>query len=323
MQFPFIFQLKTTTVKFLLRSVILFLCIVFFEKNARAQQNGIQAATDSLGKKHAKTEQWFWMETRVMKYSPDGTREDSDVYRLWLHAVPAGDGDDFTCLRFTVRSKDAEAYSIPILANWIYHISATPKGHDEKGQLLGIDHDRFEKLKDSSGKRVPIEQSYLVYNAFIDFHSLFIFSEKTDGGNGVQDLHQVGDKIVHAAAFSEPEVNLGSQIAEGSHFKNGEITLEWKGMGWVNNKRCALLGYDSGQSSFFMITKPFPLITVKTKGSSHYFGDIYKDVESGWIEKGDLHEIVVSETNVPGQSKPIHSVIERSLKLLNLGRNPF
>ena len=80
-----------------------------------------------------------------------------------------------------------------------------------------------------------------------------------------------------------------------------------------------ILEYDSGQSSFYMIAKPFPLMTVKTAGSSHYFGDIYKDLDGGWIQKASMHEWVISETNVPGQSKPIHNVIERTLRLTNLG----
>jgi hypothetical protein len=147
---------------------------------------------------------------------------------------------------------------------------------------------------------------------------LFVFSEKSDSGRGVQDLHQPGDKIVHGASFSEPQENLGKQVADGSKFKNGEITLEWKGNGPANGRNCAILGYDSGESSFYLITKPVPLVTVKTKGSSHYFGDVFKDLETGWIQKASMHEIVVSETAVPAQ-KDIHSVIERKIVMVNLG----
>src|SRR5205814_967148 len=162
---------------------------------------------------------------------------------------------------------------------------------------------------------------YLVYNSFIDFHSMSIFSERTMAGNGVQNLKRIGDKIVHVASFSQPPVNLG-KISEGSYFKNGEVTLAFKGLGLVNEKTCALLEYDSGESSFYIIMKPMPNMDVTTKGSSHYWGDIYKDLRTGWIQKATLHEMVVSETNVPG-AKSIDGVVERSITIKNIRRVNF
>jgi hypothetical protein len=147
-----------------------------------------------------------------------------------------------------------------------------------------------------------------------------VFAEKTDSGKGVQDLKKIGDKIIHAASFSKPSVSLGSKVEEGSYFKNGEITLAFKGISLVNKKACALLGYDSGESSFYMLTKPFPNMEVKTKGSSHYQGDIYKDLDGGWIQKATLHELVVSETIVPGMANKINSVIERSIQIDNVDK---
>ena len=67
------------------------------------------------------------------------------------------------------------------------------------------------------------------YKSFIDFHSMNVFCEKTATGKGVQDLKHIGDKIIHSASYSQPQVNLGSQVAKGSYFKNGEITLLFKG----------------------------------------------------------------------------------------------
>ena len=58
-----------------------------------------------------------------------------------------------------------------------------------------------------------MDKAYYVYNAFIDFHGFCnVFAEPTTGGKGIQDLKSIGDKIVHAAAFTEPPVNLGSGI---------------------------------------------------------------------------------------------------------------
>jgi hypothetical protein len=63
-----------------------------------------------------------------------------------------------------------------------------------------------------------------------------------------------------------------------------------------------------------------PTMEVPTKGSSHYWGDIYKDLAGGWIQKAVLHELVVSETTVPGLSNKINSVIERSILIKNVNR---
>jgi hypothetical protein len=145
-----------------------------------------------------------------------------------------------------------------------------------------------------------------------------VFADRTTSGKGAQDLQSIGDKVIHSASFSQPPVNLGSQIAEGSYFKNGEITLEFKGLGLVNGQRCALLGYDSGESSFYMVMKPMINMEIGTKGSSHYWGDIYKNLASGWIEKATLHEMVVSQTTIPGMTQKTNSVVERSIVIKNV-----
>jgi hypothetical protein len=150
-----------------------------------------------------------------------------------------------------------------------------------------------------------------------------VFAEKTAKDSGVQDLKHPGDKIVHAASFSKPPLNLGTQVSEGSWFKNGKIILEFKGLGLVNEKTCVILDYDSGESSFYMLTKPMANMEVATRGSSHYWGDIYKDLSTGWVQKAILHELVVSETIVPGLDNKINSVIERSISIKNVVRLNF
>jgi hypothetical protein len=122
---------------------------------------------------------------------------------------------------------------------------------------------------------------------------------------------------VHAAAFSEPPTNLGDGVAEGSSFRNGEITLELNGLSVVNGSACALVRYDSGESSFKMITRPMPEMEVVSVGSSHYWGDIYKNLEDGWVEKATMTELVVSETVLPVPPNKINAVIERSITIFN------
>jgi hypothetical protein len=276
----------------------------------------------NLVPQHSKDTQYYEMESKLQKHAPDGTPQGRDVYRLYLRCVPSADSsreDEYTCLKFTVQINDSAEVLIPSLTNWKYFFSLTV-GYDKKGQVFGIDHDKFDKLTDENGKLLPIENTYHVYNAFIDFHSMSVFAEKTTSGNGVQNLKRIGDKIVHGASFSQPPVNLGSTVAEGSYFKNGEITLAFKGLGLINEKTCAILEYDSGESSFYMLMRPMENMKITTKGSSHYWGDIYKDLIGGWIQKAVLHEIVISETDVPGLANKINSVIERSITIKNAKR---
>jgi len=274
---------------------------------------------------HSKDTQYFEMVSRLQNHALDGTPQGWDIYHLYLRCIPSTDpekGDEYTCLKFTVQINKAAEVSIPSLTSWKYYFSLTANGKDYQGQVFGIDHNKFENLADEKGNNIPVGNSYHIYNAFIDFHSMNVFSEKSVAEGGVQDLKKIGEKIVHAASFTQPPVNLGTQVAEGSYFKNGEVTLAFKGLSLVNEKTCALLEYDSGESSFNMIVRPMPNMEVITKGSSHYWGDIYKDLGAGWIQKASLHEMVVSETNVPGMNK-INGVVERSIEIKNIKNLSF
>ena len=184
---------------------------------------------------------------------------------------------------------------------------------------MGIDHGRFEGITDDQGRPLPFDQAYHVYNAFVDFHAFCtVFADPVAGGQGVQDLKQIGDRVVHDAAFSKPPTNLGSHIAEGSFFQNGEIALTLKGMTLENGQACALMGYDSGESAFKMIMHPTPGMEIVTVGGSHYWGDIAKGLESGWVQRADMVELVVSETILPMPPGKVHSVVERRIVIRNV-----
>jgi hypothetical protein len=304
------------------------LCLTIALLNLSAQKKSsaenILNQEFNLVPQHSIDTQYFEMESKLQNHALDGTPQGWDIYHLYLRCVPSTDpskGDEYTCLKFTVQINNLPEVSIPSLMHWQYSFKLTPDAKDDKGQVLGIDHSKFENLMDEKGNTVPMGNTYLIYNSFIDFHSMSIFSERTMAGNGVQTLKRIGDKIVHVASFSQAPVDLG-QISEGSYFKNGEVTLAFKGMGLVNEKTCALLEYDSGESSFYILMKPMPNMEVTTKGSSHYWGDIYKDLRTGWIQKATLHEMVVSETDVPG-TKSINGVVERSITIKNIRRLNF
>jgi len=110
-------------------------------------------------------------------------------------------------------------------------------------------------------------------------------------------------------------------VNEGSHFKNGEVTIELKGVGLVDDAECAIIGYDSGRSSFKMIVTAAPGLEVRTTGSSHYWGDIYKDLETNWVRRATLTELVVSETTIPGQASTVRGVAERSIAVRNVTKD--
>ncbi len=266
------------------------------------------------------------MESKLITYALDGTLVGTEIFRLHLKCVPAkvagNDGDEYSCVRFTLQKGDALEAAIPALENWTYVFNRAEI--NGKGEVLGIDHSKFENLEDSNGNTLSAGITYHVYNAFIDFHSFCnVFAERSPTGNGIQDLTKIGQRIVHSAAFSEPPVNLGSQVSEGSFFKNGEITLEFKGLSVVNDKLCALVGYDSGESSFKMKMNPVPDMEIKTVGHSHYKGDIYKSLETNWVQKATMIEFVVSESTLPLPPNKINSVVERNIIIRNVSEKEF
>lgn len=273
-----------------------------------------------LGKERSPEKQYYAIETKIIHYALDGRRTSEDILTLHLEATPGKlsgkNGDEYICRKFTVQKGNDPAVSIPDLEGWSYVYRF---GLDEQGRVFGIDHSRFENLKDDKGQPFPPDVSYFIYNTFIDFHGFCdAFANKIEGGKGIQDLKKIGDKIVHAAAFSEPPVNLGSNVAEGSTFKNGEVTLELKGLSLVDNRPAYVVEFDSGESSFHMIMQPMPDLSIETTGSSHYKGNLYIDMESYWVRKVAMWEMVVSETTMPMAPHKVNGVVERETTIRNL-----
>ena len=315
--------MKSKSVK---SAIIGFVTILIITNIIEAQTLSILNQEFDLAGEPTQETQYFLMESRLISYALDGKRVGTDIFRLQLKCVPAKiagkEGDEYTCVCFTVQQGDNPEVEIPVLKNWKYIFKEA--GIDEQGQVFGIDHSKFENLTDSNGNAIPPDKSYHVYNAFIDFHSFCnVFAAKAPEGSGIQDLTEIGQKIVHAAAFSEPPVNLGANVSEGSFFKNGEITLEFKGLSVVNGSSCALIEYDSGESSFKMTMNPMPNMEVQTTGSSHYKGDIYKDLTTNWVQKVTMIEFVISETTLPMPPNKINSVNERQIIIRNVSEEEF
>ena len=62
------------------------------------------------------------------------------------------------------------------------------------------------------------------------------------------------------------------------------MTLALKGTSIVDGRRCALIGYDSGDASLAMTLKPAPRVLLDVRGASHFLGDLH--VESGLPGRG-------------------------------------
>jgi hypothetical protein len=190
----------------------------------------------NLGAARTAEVHYFRMITQFIHIGFDGKRTGVETYTLTLKCVPAAlaaqDGDAYTCRDFRLRFNDAPEATIPALAGWTHLFKPGGTGTGEAGQVFGIPHAKFENLVDSRGRKLPVGIGYAVCNSFIDFHAFNdVFARPTEGGKGIQDLTEIGQRIVHAAAFTEPPVNLGSGIKTGSVFRNGEVTLEFKGPG--------------------------------------------------------------------------------------------
>jgi hypothetical protein len=129
----------------------------------------------------------------------------------------------------------------------------------------------------------------------------------------INDLRTIWQRIVRVEAFSEPPVNLGAGIKEGSVFRNGEVTLELKGLSLVDGAASVILGYDSGESTLRMI---MPLVANKdmeTVGGSEYKGDIYVDLVSRLVRKVTMDECVVTEIKLPAPGPKIMASTVRHL----------
>jgi hypothetical protein len=272
--------------------------------------------------------QYFQQETVFVHIGFDGKRTGAETYILKLKCVPATlsgkNGDEYTCASFQVRVGEGKPVSIPSLSGWTYVFSLSPEGIDEKGQVFGIPHSKFENIVDGRGKALPPGIKYAVYNNFIDFHSFNdVLASPTTAGGGIQDLRTIGQRIIHAAAFSEPPVNLGSSIKAGSVFRNGEMSLEFKGVSVVDGAACAVVGYDSGESTLKMIMPLAADKDIVTVGGSRYKGDIYIDLGTRWVRKVTLDEFVVTETQMPGPAPKIDAYTVRHLLMRLVSREEY
>ncbi|MFH0736079.1 MAG: hypothetical protein V1773_16615 [bacterium] len=279
-----------------------------------------------LGGKSSSQEQFFICQTEVKTFNLDGTLAAKDNYILYLKYTHPNktEKEFYECSHFEIQTNDSIIRTVPSLEGWTYSPVIDGTGMDENNYVFGIDHKKFDNLVDKKNTPFAPEISYFIYNMFIDFHSFCnVFAEERSGMKGIQDLHKIGDKVIHYASNSKPPVNLGGNIKEGSYFENGEITLQLTGLSKVNEKETAIVHYDSGESSFKMIVEPMPNMIINTVGRSHYFGDIYLDLNTKWVQKVFMAEVVIAQSKLPFQPNQISSVVERQCLILNVSKDEF
>ncbi len=317
--------MHTKSLKICLTHFFAIISILSFQTENLIARNSIDLTQNfNLTAPQTSETQFYIMKSENSSYNLDGKKTGTHIYTLfiqWNTAEIKQENKEFTCHKFFFQKNKNERVTIPALENYRYSFTG---GIDEQQQVFGIDHSKFENLKNSNGQPIPQDQSYHIYNCFIDFHAFCnVFAEPTEEGNGIQHLSEIGDKIIHEAAHSEAPTHLGKNIADGSFFKNGEITLRFTGVGLVNDLNCAIIGLNSGESSFKMIMDIAPEIRVITVGGSRYRGEIYKDLASHWVQKVSFNEVVISETTMPVPPNKINMVVQREIDISNVGQNEF
>lgn len=283
--------------------------------------------TFHLGAARTAEPRHYEVKTQVVSFAPDGRAKERATYRLLLASTPAAPGEAidarYRCRSFTVTTDDGPALRLASLDGWSYPFALHPGAADSLRPPLGIPHEPFVDLADADGQPLPASVRYAVYNTFIDFHSLTdLLARPTSEGGGIQNLDQIGRRVVHEAAFSEPRIDLGDAIGKGSKFVNGELTLEFLGLGTVDDVPCALIAFDSGEASFHMTMRPVPAMELLVKGRSHFHGMLFVELESGWVREARLNEMVVAEVSAGGKTLDA-SPSERTLTIRTLTPEQF
>jgi len=251
---------------------------------------------DLVGERSAET-QYYHMERVIVFRADDGTRQSVERYNLRLMVEPddqsAAENAKYTCVEITMQKDDGPEVTIPVLERWS-HEMARGMETDEQGLLFGVPDTPFQGLTDSNGEILEPVVAYQIKDLFVGFHSFTFPAEPAKEDKDFQDLKRIGDKIILAKAGVE------TTILEGSTFKNGEITLEFKGVSVVGGATCAILHLDSGDGSFIMVFSHEGM-EVKTVGGTHYWADIYLDLASKWVKKSEVIVVDMTKTTTGDQ----------------------
>jgi hypothetical protein len=270
---------------------------------------------------------YYHMQTQFIHMGFDGQRTGVETYLLRLRCIPAAMSgktlDEWTCREFGLQLNDGPILTLPALRLFTYQFDQM-SGVLTKGPMFGIPQEPFLGLKDSQGNQLPPDICYASYNNFVDFHALSdVFPRPLKYIKGIEQLKFVGERIVHPGAFNEAPVSVIGVVRPGSVFRNGELTLELKGISLVDDCPCALVNYDSGESTLRMAFIQGNSEDVVMEGGSEYTGDIYIDLASGWVRKVTLNEFVVTQTNTASRPNKIPGYTVRHILLRLISQQDF
>lgn len=199
--------------------------------------------------------------------------------------------------------------SIPQLANWTYLFDPT-----QVAPIWGIPQDRFAVLSDSRGLALSFETRYAIYTSFIDFHMINdSLSRPTKFGSGIQHLKEGGDRVVHPASHIEAPISFGTEVRPGSTFRNGEVSLDLRGVGIVDGRPCALVGYDVSDSTPRMTHVTRDGTNVAVEGMSQFRGDIYIDLSSKIVRKATIDEHLIAQARAGAEPPTVEYTIRHIL----------
>ena len=253
--------------------------------------------------------------TEYKTYAPDGTELSSEKTILDNKIkLDASGKQTLTCTEFRLVDAEGNELSIPELRG--YQNVMQPDAEE----VLGINHADFVGIKTDDNTPLSPELQYRVYNTFVDFYTfnnVFAQPVPDEVGGSIDDLHQIGQVVEHHSAYSSPPVDLADSVKKGSYFKNGRVTLKWKGSSEINGSPCEIVDFDSGESSFEMFMEPAPEMNIHVKGGSQYWGDLLINSDSMWVEEANFIEIVISKMEI-AQNPEITSVIKRIGKIERL-----
>jgi hypothetical protein len=271
--------------------------------------------------------QYYHMQTQFIHMGFDGRRTGVETYLLRLRCTPGAtsgkDLDEYACREFGLQVGDGSIVTLPALRHFTYRFDYM-SGINGKGPMFGIPQEPFEGMKDSLGNRLPPDICYATYNNFVDFHALGdVFPRPLKHIKGIEELRSVGDRIVHPGAFTEAPVSLAGVVRPGSVFRNGELALELKGISLVDGRPCALVNYDSGESTLRMAFIQGDGEDVMTEGGSEYKGDLYIDLASGWVRKVTLDEFVVTRTSTASRPDKAPGYTVRHILLRLISQRDF
>ena len=272
--------------------------------------------------------QYFHMQTQFIHMGFDGRRTGVETYLLRLRCTPAAISgkklDEYECREFGLQLNNGAAATLPALRLFTYQFDQM-SGINGKGPMFGIPQEPFQGMKDSLGNQLPPDICYATYNNFVDFHALGdVFSRPMKYVKGIEQLKSIGDRIVHPGAFTEAPVSLTGVVRPGSVFRNGELALELKGVSLVDDCPCALVNYDSGESTLRMaFIQGGNSEDVMMEGGSEYTGDVYIDLASGWVRKVTLNESVVTQTYTASRPNKIPGYTVRHILLRLISQQDF